>query len=124
MTSPLPITVLIAVLGLSGLASQASAGGLDGGAIKGLFPGYFEAKVQGYTVYFAGYSNGSLKGQSYGRQDRGTWFVKGNSLCVAWKQWTKGKAKCGSIAQKGGWFVASNGDGEMLKFRRAMVAQQ
>jgi len=124
MKSPLSTTVLIIAWGLLGSAAQAGAGSLDGSSIKGLFPGYFEARVQGYTIYFAGTRNGSLKGQSYGRQDRGTWFVKGNSLCVAWKEWTKGKAKCGSIAQKGGWFVASNGEGEMLKFRRAMVAQQ
>jgi hypothetical protein len=109
---------------LVAFTGAATAGTLDGGSIKRLFPGRFEAKVQGYTVYFAGFGNGTLKGQAYGRQDKGVWFVKGNTLCVAFRDWTKGKAKCGQITQQGGWFVANNTEGEVLKFRRSLVAQQ
>lgn len=118
------VAAMAAGLGLLMAAGAASAGGLDGKSIKRIFPGQFEAKVQGYRVYFAGYSNGGLAGQAYGQEDQGRWYVNGNTLCVSWKKWTKGKAKCGSIAQQGGWFVASNGAGEVLKFRRALVAQQ
>jgi hypothetical protein len=102
---------------LVAFTGAASAGTLDGGSIKRLFPGRFEA-------YFAGFGNGTLKGQAYGRQDKGVWFVKGSTLCVAFKDWTKGKAKCGQITQQGGWFVANNTEGEVLKFRRSLVAQQ
>ena len=124
MHSQTSVVAFVAVLGLLATSGQAGAGNLDGGWIKGLFPGYFEAKVKGYRVLFAGYRNGRLKGEAYGRQDQGHWFVKGDSLCVSWEQWTKGKTMCGSISQQGGWFVASAGGDEILKFRRAMVAQQ
>lgn len=114
----------IAALGLLATGGQAYAGSLDGRGIKDLFPGYFEAKVQGYRIFFAGSRNGSLRGEAYGRQDQGRWFVKGNALCVSWEQWNKGKTTCGSISRQGGWFIASDGGDEIIKFRRAMVAQQ
>jgi hypothetical protein len=124
MRSQTTVAALVAVLVLLATSGQADAGNPDGGWIKGLFPGYFEAKVQGYRILFAGYRNGSLKGEAYGRQDQGHWFVKGDALCVSWEKWTKGKTTCGSISQQGGWFVASGGSGEMLKFRRAVIVQQ
>ncbi|MBI2720236.1 MAG: hypothetical protein HY245_13515 [Rhizobiales bacterium] len=118
------IGAMVAGLGLLGTVGYAGGAGLDGRSIKQLFPGYFEAQVQGYRVEFTGSGNGTLQGIAYGRQDQGRWFVKGNSLCVSWKQWTKGQAKCGLISQQGGWFVASAGGKEVLKFRRSMLAQQ
>ena len=66
---------------------------------------------------------GALAGQAYGQQDKGRWFMKGSSLCVSWEKWTKGQAHCGQITQQGGWYVAKNGEGEMLKFRRTDLAQ-
>jgi len=119
-------SISVGAVALSLLATVASAGsnGLDGRSIKGLFPGYFEAKVQGYRVQFTGFGNGTLKGEAYGHQDQGYWSIKDNSLCVSWKEWTKGKTKCGVISQASGWYVASNTTGEILRFRRAMVAQQ
>lgn len=124
MTSPLATSIVFVALVLPAAAGPSIAANLDGGAIKRLFPGYFEAKVQGYTIHFMGLGNGRLKGEAYGREDRGRWFVKGDTLCVAWERWTKSQAKCGAIAQQAGWFVASDGEGEMLKFRRALVAEQ
>lgn len=124
MRSLMSTTAAIAALGLLATAAYAGSNGLDARSIKGLFPGYFEAKVQGYRVQFTGLGNGTLKGVAYGQQDQGYWSVKDNNLCVAWKEWTKGKSKCGSISQKSGWFVASNSSGEILRFRRAMIAQQ
>ena len=114
---------VVTALGLLAPMGQVYAGSLDQGAIKGLFPGFFEAKAQGYTILFSGYRNGRLKGKAYGRQDQGRWFVSGNNICVSWDQWTKGQTKCGSISQQDGWFIARGGGKEILKFRRATVAQ-
>lgn len=124
MGSRIIVAAGITALGLLATASQASAGNLDGSGIKGLFPGYFEATVQGYRILFAGYRDGSLRGEAYGRHDRGRWFVRGNDICVSWEQWTKAKMTCGSISQQDGWFIASGGGNEILKFRRARVAQK
>jgi hypothetical protein len=124
MNSRIIVAAGIAAFGVLAPASQAYAGSLDGGGIKSLFPGYFEATIQGYRLLFSGYRDGSLQGEAYGRQDRGRWFVTGNDICVSWEQWTKGKTTCGSISQQDGWFVASGGGNEILKFRRAPVAQK
>jgi hypothetical protein len=99
------------------------AGPLAKGEITKLFPGQFEAKVKGYRVSFSGSRNGALAGQAYGQQDKGRWYMQGSALCVVWNKWTKGKAHCGQIVQQGGWYVATGGDGEVLKFRRTDLAQ-
>ncbi|MCB1377118.1 MAG: hypothetical protein KDK89_01935 [Alphaproteobacteria bacterium] len=103
---------------------QVQAGSLDGHAIAKIFPGQFEAKVQGYRVSFSGHRNGRIQGFAYGQQDEGRWYVKGSRLCVVFKKWTKGQARCGVISQRNGWYVANGSDGEVLKFRRSDVALQ
>lgn len=106
------------------LAAPAGAGPLAKSDIAGLFPGQFEAKVKGYRVSFTGTRSGSLHGVAYGQQDKGRWYMQGSSLCVVWSKWTKGKPHCGQISQKGGWYVATGGSGEVLRFRRTDLAQQ
>jgi hypothetical protein len=118
------ITVAAVGLGMTLAAGGAQAGSLGGNDIARIFPGQFEAKVKGYRVFFSGTKGGRLAGEAYGQQDSGRWYVSGSSLCVVFKKWTKGEAKCGAISQQAGWYVASGSDGEVLKFRRADVAQQ
>ncbi len=114
-----------ALIAVSSLAAAApvQAGPIAGTEVAKLFPGQFEAQVKGYRVSFAGSRNGTLMGAAYGQQDKGRWFMQGSSLCVSWNKWTKGKTHCGQISQKGGWYIASNSEGELLKFRRTDVAQ-
>lgn len=114
---------LIAVAGLAA-APPVQAGPLASADVAKLFPGQFEAQVKGYRVHFSGSRNGALAGAAYGQQDKGRWFMQGSSLCVSWNKWTKGKAHCGEISQRGGWYVAANSEGELLKFRRTDVAQK
>jgi hypothetical protein len=114
----------LAVAGALTAAIPAAAGGIDSGSVAKIFPGQFEAKVKGYRVFFAGYNNGKLKGQAYGQQDEGRWYSKGGKLCVAWNDWTDGKAICGTISQRDGWYVATSSQGDVLKFRRTDVAMQ
>ena len=103
--------------------APAEAGSLAKGEVTKLFPGQFEAKVKGYRVSFTGSPGGALAGQAYGQKDKGRWYMQGSSLCVVWNKWTKGKAHCGAISRQGGWYVAVNGEGEVLKFRRTDLAQ-
>ena len=104
-------------------SAAAEAGSLGKGEITKLFPGQFEAKVKGYRVAFSGSRGGALTGSAYGQQDKGRWYMKGSALCVVWNKWTKGKAHCGEITRQGAWYVAVNGEGEVLKFRRTDLAQ-
>lgn len=105
------------------LAAGAEAGSLGKGEVTKLFPGQFEAQVKGYRVSFNGTRGGTLSGRAFGQQDKGRWYMQGSSLCVVWNKWTKGKAQCGEIQRQGGWYVAMNNDGEVLKFRRTDLAQ-
>ncbi|WP_395664008.1 hypothetical protein [Aestuariivirga sp.] len=114
--------VLIGAAALT-LSSGADAGSLGKGEVTKLFPGQFEAQVKGYRVSFAGTRGGTLSGRAYGQQDKGRWYMQGTALCVVWTKWTKGKAHCGEIQRQGGWYVAMNGNGEVLKFRRTDLAQ-
>ncbi len=118
-------TALAGLIGLAALshAASAEAGPLGRAEVTRLFPGQFEAKVQGYRVSFSGSSSGQISGSAYGQQDKGRWYMKGSSLCVSFDKWTKGKAHCGKIVQQGGWYVASSSGGEVLKFRRTDLAQ-
>lgn len=121
-TSKLIASFLIAASTLAAPVAV-EAGSLGKGEIARLFPGQFEAKVKGYRVSFSGERNGALSGQAYGQQDEGRWYMKGSALCVVWTKWTDGKPRCGEITQKGGWYVAHDGEGETLKFRRTDLAQ-
>ncbi len=109
---------------IAAIAVPAVAGPMSKGEISRIFPGQFEAKVKGYRVSFSGSRSGALQGEAYGQQDTGRWYMKGTSLCVVWNKWTDGKARCGQLSQQGGWYVASDGSGEMLKFRRSDIAQK
>jgi hypothetical protein len=123
MTKSKLLASLLIAASAMGASVAAEAGSLGKGEVAKLFPGQFEAKVKGYRVAFSGSRSGSLSGEAYGRQDQGRWYMKGSALCVVWTKWTDGKPRCGEVSQQGGWYVARDGKGEMLKFRRTDVAQ-
>jgi hypothetical protein len=122
--SKIKLIVALTTTGWLVTGGHAAANDLDGNFIKGLFPGYYEAKIQGTPVIVAGYGNGWLSGATRFAQDRGRWFVQNDQLCVSWEKWTVGKPVCGTISQVGGWFVATGEAGEVLKFRRTAIAKQ
>ena len=106
----------IAVLSLPAAADDLS---LEPEAIAALFPGHYEARVAGgYRLLIAAKEDGSLMGRAFGKEDKGAWKLEDNKLCVAWRSWTRGKFKCGSIVQNGDWYVATNAeDGDTMQFR-------
>lgn len=122
MTNFLKPLAALALLGSLAVPAQADGGNTVSAAQ--LFPGQFEASVKGYRVFFAGSKSGKLTGVAYGQEDSGRWSAKGSTLCVSWKDWTKGKAICGTVVQKGGWYVAAGSDGTVIKFRRTDMASQ
>lgn len=100
-------------------AAHADELALEPEAIAALFPGHYEARVAGgYRLLIAAKEDGSMLGRAFGREDKGAWKLEDNKLCVAWRSWTRGKFKCGSIVQNGGWYVATNDkDGDKMQFR-------
>jgi hypothetical protein len=107
-----------AVFVLSSLAADAGGKSLKASDIRALFPGNYEARVQGHKVHVVARRNGSLAGSAYSQTDNGRWWVSGNQLCFAWSSWADGKANCGRIVQSGSWYVSRNSAAGSLKFRR------
>jgi hypothetical protein len=99
-------------------AAHAGEASLTAASIQRLFPGYYEAEVQGgYTLLISAKTAGRLHGKAFGREDEGKWTIVGNELCVSWKSWTNGETKCGEIARAGDWYIARNQqDGQLLRF--------
>ena len=110
---------VLASLGVLSASAEANGGRLDAPSITKLFPGQFEARVRGYQIQIVARGDGGLSGRAFGRIDQGQWFLQNDRLCVAWRRWTEGKAKCGVVSLYGEWLVASNEDGPVLKFRPA-----
>ena len=51
------------------------------------------------------HKDGTLLARSGPRTDVGRWKVQGRELCVAFRVWTKGRYKCGTVERKGAWLV-------------------
>jgi hypothetical protein len=118
-----PMIKTVAALLAAGIVftapAQAEEIAMEPEAIAALFPGHYEARVAGgYKLMIAAKEDGSMMGRAFGREDKGQWKLEENRLCVAWRSWTSGKFKCGSIAQNGDWFVATSEKGDKtMKFR-------
>ena len=65
--------------------------------------------------------DGTLVARSGPRTDVGRWKVEGNRLCVAFRVWTRGRYKCGTVERRGAWLVGlRNSEGRpRLRLRRA-----
>jgi hypothetical protein len=122
------LTAAFAVLFVSLVADGADAGQrltpkygrlVPTQALKALFPGRFEAIVQGgYHLSIDARRNGTLKARAIlGISDKGRWVVRRSDLCIAFAKWTKGKAKCGTVRQAGAWYIASKRGTERFRFK-------
>lgn len=114
------VSVAFAAALASGVGSAAAEElNLEPEVLTGLFPGHYEARVAGgYRLLIAAKEDGTMMGRAFGKQDKGKWKVEDDKLCVAWKSWTRGKYRCGTIVQNGEWFVATSDKGDKtMKFR-------
>ncbi len=70
--------------------------------------------------------DGTLLARSGPRTDVGRWKVEGNRLCVAFRVWTKGRYKCGTVERKGPWLVGlRKADGTpRLRLRRRSASRK
>ncbi len=113
---PKAVGAALFVFALAG-AAPASAETLSAGAIKKLFPGTYQARVDGHTVTIRARANGTMTGSVMIASDKGRWWVKGNALCVKFSSWGDGKTRCGAIKRAGSWYQAIKGGKVALKFR-------
>ena len=98
-----------------------AAEAINAQALKGLFPGKFEAVWKGKQKLMIGAeANGTLKGYSEGKFDSGRWEISGNKLCVSFIVWTGGNRKCSEVYRNGGWYMGllkKSGEAN-LRFRK------
>jgi hypothetical protein len=73
--------------------------------LRELFPGSFDAVVYGILqVKITARGNGQLIGLFSGKKDTGRWSVNNGRLCIAWNNWTDGKASCSQVVASNGWY--------------------
>lgn len=83
-------------------------------ALETIFPGTFEAVVDGYTVSFTAHSDGSLVGWYATATDSGRWSIRSGKLCIMLASWLDGRTECARVVQHDGWYRADN-----VLFRKA-----
>ena len=90
-------------------------------AIRSLFPGTFEARLDGgRRVLFKASSSGALKARlALGLSDKGRWSVRQNKLCMSLNNWTEGKQFCSRVWKAGIWFAVSSLGQKTILFKRA-----
>jgi len=111
------ITAGALLLALSAQGAQART--VSGTELKKL-RGVYTAIWKGRKARVKLNADGTLHAVSGTKKDVGRWRVRGNVLCVAFRVWTRGKYKCGTVEKKGAWYVGlrkKNGV-PRLKFRR------
>jgi len=107
---------LLAVAGTVGVlcASPAGADELSNRQLRNLFPGQFNAVVQGATLQFTARRGGRLIGHYMSSTDTGHWSVRGGKLCIVLDKWMNGKTKCSTVVAEGDWYRADD-----VRFQRA-----
>lgn len=97
-------TPFFTALLLCALSMPAAAGDLlTSSELKGLAPGRYAVNVMGLvnmTVTLR--PNGAIMGETKGKKDRGSWFVQGQKLCIAWNSWLNGSKRCSALSGDAG----------------------
>lgn len=96
------------LLGLLLIQPAQASESLEPRALKALFPGSFQAIVNGWAVSFTALNDGSLVGQYQTRTDTGRWSIRSGKLCIMLSQWLGGRTACSQVVQDGDWYRAEN----------------
>lgn len=100
----------LAAAGLIGffVVQPAEAGLLESNKLKALFPGSFQAIINGWAVKFTANGDGSLVGRFKSKTDTGRWSIRSGQLCITLTQWLGGRTACSQVVQDGQWYRADN----------------
>ena len=100
---------LASMLLVSCAGAADAEGQLSGRDLLRLFPGKFQAVVNGAMVMsISAGRDGSLVGKVMGKSDTGRWTVRAGKLCINWKTWLKGRTSCSTVVEDAGWYRGNN----------------
>ena len=81
--------------------------------LRQLFPGRFQAIVQGVLVVsITARRDGSLLGEFMSKSDTGKWSIRSGQLCIRFSKWLNGRTSCAAVVEQAGWYQSSE-----VKFR-------
>ncbi len=86
---------------LSGSAQARPVSGAVLKKLRGVHTAYWKKKKARVQIF----PNGTLRARHSNKVDVGRWSVRGNVFCVSFRVWTHGKPKCGTVEERGGWYV-------------------
>ena len=112
------ISLVAMVLAIHSAAAEEKR--LTGGEIRNLYTGarvYWPGQAYGYSlgqrIYQVDFKpGGALEGlmgvdQYVGSKETGTWWIAGDTLCIKWTKWFKGRQGCVGVTfdgEKSGWY--------------------
>ena len=84
-----------------------ASGSIEHQTLKAMFPGTFQAVVQGYQLSFVARRDGSLVGQYQSQTDTGRWSIESGQLCIMLSSWLSGRTSCARVVPHGeDWYRA------------------
>ena len=118
-------TILLAAL-MAGAAPAQAGRPVSGPELRRLSGVYDAVWKEKHKARVLIRKDGTLLARSGPRTDVGRWKVRGRTLCVAFRVWTKGRYKCGTVERKGAWLVGlRNSEGRpRLRLRRRVVPRK
>ena len=102
--------IMLAVSFAIGSAVTAKAGErLSGHDLNQLFPGEFQAVVQGkMAIGITAQEDGVLVAHFLGVWDSGHWAVRGERLCIQFSKWLDSRTICSAVVEDQGWYKTTD----------------
>jgi hypothetical protein len=111
----LPKAVFLAIVGFLTISEAEASEQLSRRELQQLFPGHFEAIVQGILVVsITARRDGSLFAEFMSRADTGHWSIRSGKLCIRFSKWLDGRTRCSMVVEEAGWYRSDN-----IVFRKA-----
>src|SRR5688572_19236901 len=97
-------TAFFAVLSFLTVIGAKAGEQLSERELKQLFPGRFQAIVQGaLVVSITASRDGSLLGEFMSMSDNGRWSIRSGQLCIRFSKWLNGRTSCAAVVEQAGW---------------------
>jgi hypothetical protein len=105
----LPKAVFLVILGILTATRAEASEQLSRRELQQLFPGHFEAVVQGILVVsITARRDGSLLAEFMSRADTGHWSIRSGKLCIRFSKWLDGRTRCSMVVEEAGWYRSDN----------------